>query len=72
MGFCPCEGTGAETTYTGWGHVGDLPGFFSVGVHYLEAGASIVVFLNRDVVGGQTFDHDFLDPVVERLLEAVK
>jgi D-alanyl-D-alanine carboxypeptidase len=72
MGFCPCEGTGAATTYTGWGHVGDFPGFFSVGVHYVKAGVSIVVFLNRDVVGGQPFDHGFLDPVVERLLEAAK
>ena len=71
MAYCPCEGDGAETTYAGWGHTGELPGYFSVAVHYPAPAVSIVVFLNRSANDGQRFDHGFLDPIAERLLRTV-
>lgn len=67
MGFCPCETSVVGTLYSGWGHSGDIPGFFSVAVYFPASDTTVVVFVNRDIVDGVTFGHDALDGVVEQL-----
>ena len=67
MGFCPCQPTDTGTAYSGWGHTGDIPGFFSAAVYFPPSDTTVVIFLNRDIVDGVTFGHDELDGVVEQL-----
>ena len=67
MGFCPCDTSATGTVYSGWGHSGDIPGFFSATAYFPATDTTVVVFLNRDIVDGVTFGHDALDGVVEQL-----
>jgi D-alanyl-D-alanine carboxypeptidase len=71
MGYCPCTGSGPETTYSGWGHTGHLPGHYSVVVHFAHLDASVVAFINNDTVDGQPVDHTFLDATVEQIAHQV-
>lgn len=67
MGYCPCETSSAGTVYSGWGHAGDIPGYFSTTAYFPASDTSVVVFLNRDIVDGVTFQHDALDLVIEQV-----
>jgi len=67
MGFCPCATSTTGTVYSGWGHSGDIPGYFSATAYFTASDTTVVVFLNRDSVDGVTFQHDALDGVVEQI-----
>ena len=67
MGYCPCETSPAGTVYSGWGHAGDIPGYFSTTAYFPASDTAVVVFLNRDIVNGVTFQHDALDHVIEQV-----
>ena len=67
MGYCPCETSPVGTVYSGWGHAGDIPGYFSTTAYFPASDTAVVVFLNRDIVDGVTFQHDALDHVIEQV-----
>jgi hypothetical protein len=67
MGFCPCEPKPTGAVYSGWGHSGDFPGYFSATAYFPASDTTLAIFLNRDIVDGVTFQHDALDHVIEQV-----
>jgi D-alanyl-D-alanine carboxypeptidase len=69
MRFCPCDG--GPGSFTGWGHAGNLPGYWSEVVYYPDRDVIVVAMINRDMVHGVMLDHTVFDPTLEAVLEAV-
>jgi D-alanyl-D-alanine carboxypeptidase len=67
MRFCPCDGD-----FSGWGHGGRLPGYFSVVVYYPERDVVIAAMINRDVVSGVSLGPEVFDPTLAAVLRAVE
>jgi CubicO group peptidase (beta-lactamase class C family) len=67
MRFCPCDGD-----FSGWGHGGRLPGYFSVVVYYPERDVVIAAMINRDVVSGVPLGPEVFDPTLASVLRALE
>lgn len=72
MRGCPCSGEGDATQYTGLGHGGHMPGFWSLLMHYPERDVTIVLVINRDSVNGHALDRDVFDPSLVSVLSALE
>ena len=71
MRFCPCEPAPEGLRYTGFGHGGHVPGYWSVAVHYPAHGVSVVALINRDAVQGVMLERGVFDPTLAAVLDAV-
>ena len=58
--------------YTGWGHAGNLPGYWSAVVYYPERDVIIVTMINRDMVNGVMLDHTIFNPTLSAVLDALE
>ncbi|APR75987.1 D-alanyl-D-alanine carboxypeptidase [Minicystis rosea] len=72
MRFCPCDDGPNGTHFTGWGHAGNLPGYWSEIVYYPERDVIIVAMINRDMVNGVALDHPIFDPTLASVLDALE
>jgi D-alanyl-D-alanine carboxypeptidase len=71
MRFCPCDDGPAGTHFTGWGHAGNLPGYWSEVVYYPDRDVTVVALINRDAVDGVALDHDVFDDTLKSVLDAL-
>lgn len=67
MRFCPCDASGS---YSGIGHGGNLPGYWSVAVYYPALDLAVVAAINRDSVGGVPIDHTVFDATLQAVVGA--
>jgi D-alanyl-D-alanine carboxypeptidase len=76
MRFCPCADGPGGVAYTGWGHGGNLPGYWSVVVEYPGAGDEddviVAAMINRDSVDGVALGREVFDPTLAAVLDAVR
>ncbi|MFT3767625.1 MAG: serine hydrolase domain-containing protein [Minicystis sp.] len=71
MRFCPCADGPNGTRFTGFGHAGNLPGYWSEVVYYPDRDVVIVAMINRDMVNGVALDHAIFDPTLASVLDAL-
>jgi D-alanyl-D-alanine carboxypeptidase len=72
MRFCPCADGPDGSAYTGWGHAGNLPGYWSEVVYFPERDVLIVTMINRDMVNGVMLDHTVFTPTLASVLDALE
>lgn len=67
MRLCPCDASGS---YSGIGHGGNLPGYWSMAVYYPELDLAVVAAINRDSVGGVAVDRSVFDATLQAVVDA--
>jgi hypothetical protein len=72
MRFCPCADGDQGSEYTGWGHAGNLPGYWSEVVYYPDRDVIVVAMINRDMVNGVMLDHTIFNPTLAAVLDALE
>jgi D-alanyl-D-alanine carboxypeptidase len=72
MRFCPCADGPNGTEYSGWGHAGNLPGYWSIVAQYPERDVTVVAMINRDMVNGVMLDHSVFYPTLSAVLDLLK
>lgn len=68
MGFCPCTDTTDGRQYSGWGHTGSIPGFFSATAYFPSSDTAIAMFVNSDTADGKILTDDALDNAIAQLI----
>jgi D-alanyl-D-alanine carboxypeptidase len=71
MRFCPCADGVGGNQFTGWGHAGNLPGYWSELVYYPELDLIVAAAIDRDVIDGVALDHAVFDPTLRSIVDAV-
>jgi D-alanyl-D-alanine carboxypeptidase len=72
MRFCPCADGPNGSKFTGWGHAGNLPGYWSEVVYYPDREVIVVAMINRDMVNGVMLDHHVFDGTLASVLAALE
>ncbi len=70
MGFCPCIDSPTGRQYSGWGHTGSIPGFFSATAYFADGDVTVAVFINSDTSAGSIIGDTALDATIEQLRSA--
>lgn len=66
MRFCPCA-----DDFSGWGHGGNLPGYWSIVVYYPEEDVIVSAMVNRDLIDGVPLEVSVFDPLLAAVLDQV-
>ena len=71
MGFCPCHESSNGRSYSGWGHTGSIPGFFSAAAYFRDSDITVVAYVNSDTRDGALLNDDALDATIEQIINTV-
>lgn len=72
MRFCPCTNGPDGLVYEGYGHGGNLPGYWSMVAYFPADDLAVAVVLDRDVVDGVALQREDVMALVTETIETVR